>query len=269
MDNETTVIPVQNPLLAGLRMPGETFRLPSQGLFYTEGELDDTVTNGEVEVYPMTAMEEIILSTPDKLLSGKAVTEIFTRCIPQIKKPGKLLSKDVDFLMVCLRMVTFGPTMEIAFTHTCENAKEQTYKVSLQDMIRNTRSIDATKINDEYTHTLPNNQVVRLRPMTYEDIVSLFQTTAMTKTDELTEQEAHKLIVDALASVIGDVDGVADKQFIVEWLTKLPLGWKREIEKAAQSVSRWGTEFVTKQVCKDCGEEIQIAVSANPVSFFM
>lgn len=268
MDNDTVVTPSSNPLLVGLRMPGETFRLPSQGLFYKDGELDDTVVNGEVEVYPMTAMEEIILSTPDKLLSGKAVMEIFTRCIPQIKRPNKLLSKDVDFLMVCLRMVTFGPTMEIVYTHSCEKAKDHHYMVSMQEMIRNTRSIDATRLNDEYTHTLPNNQVIKLRPMTYEDVVSLFQTTAMSRDDDLSEEEAHALIVGALASVVGEVDGITDKALITEWLSQLPLGWKREIEKAAQSVSRWGTEFISRQVCKDCGEDMEIAVSANPVSFF-
>lgn len=269
MDMNAAMPTASNPLLTGLRLPGETFRLPSQGLFYKTNELDDTVVNGEVEVYPMTAMEEIILSTPDKLLSGKAIAEIFTRCIPQIKKPNKLLSKDVDFLMVCLRMVTFGPSMEVVYTHDCDNAKEHHYMVSLQDMIRNTRSIDATKLNDEYTHTLPNNQIVRLRPMTYEDIVSLFQTTAMSKTDDLTEEEAHKLIVDALASVVGDVDGITDKAMIVEWLSKIPLGWKRGIEQAAQSVSRWGTEFISSQTCKDCNTHMEVAVSANPVSFFM
>jgi hypothetical protein len=269
MDTNTDVLPMQNPLLVGLRLPGETFRLPSHGLFYYSGELDETVVNGELEVYPMTAMEEIILSTPDKLLSGKAVTEIFTRCIPQIKQPGKLLSRDVDFLLVCLRMVTFGPTMEITFQHNCENSKEQHYTVSLQDMIRNTRSIDATKMNEEYTHTLPNNQVVRLKPMTYDEVVTLFQTTAMTKTDELSEAEAHRLIVDTLVGVIRDVEGVTDKAFITEWLTTMSLGWKRGLERAAQSVSQWGTEFVTNQVCKDCGEPIRIGVSANPVNFFM
>lgn len=269
MEDTTQVVIKQNPLLSGLRLPGETFRLPSQGLFYVDGELDDTVINGEVEVYPMTAIEEIILSTPDKLLSGKAVIEIFTRCIPQIKNPGALLSRDVDFLLVCLRMVTFGPTMEIVFQHNCEGSKEHHYTVSLQDMIRTTRSIDATKLNDEYTYTLPNNQVVRLKPMTYVDVVKLFQTTAMTKTDDLSEAEAHQLVVDTLVGVIKDVDGVSDRDFIAEWLTTISLGWKRSIEKAAQSVSQWGTEFVTHQMCKDCKEALTIGVSANPVNFFM
>ena len=217
----------------------------------------------------MTAMEEVILNTPDKLMSGRAVVEIFSRCIPQVKKPGLLLSKDVDFLMVCLRMVTFGQFMEITFEHDCENAKEHSYMVDLQAMIRETRAIDATKLNEEYVHKTPNGQVVSLKPLTYTDIVQLYQTTALMKSDDLSEEESKKLIVDTLASVIKSVDAVTDKAFILEWVEKIPLKWKRDIQKTAQSISQWGVEFETKHTCKDCGEDITIFVSPNPVSFFM
>lgn len=269
MDNDTTVVSQSNPLLSGLRIPGETFRLPSQGLFYDDGELDHSVVNGEVEVYPMTAMEEVILSTPDKLISGKAITEIFTRCIPQIQKPSALLSRDVDFLMVCLRMVTFGQHMEVSYEHDCEGAKSHSYMIDLQKMINETRSIDATRLKDEYIHTMPNGQVVVLKPMTYGDIVAMFQNAATMKTDNISEEESKNLVIDTLVSVIRSVDNVDDKKFIKEWVTKISWGWKRGIEKAAQSVSQWGTEFSSTHVCQDCGEEMKIHVSANPVSFFM
>lgn len=258
-----------NPLLSSIRIPGETFRLPSQGLFYTKGELDDSVVNGELEVYPMTAMEEVILSTPDKLLSGKAIVEIFSNCIPQINRPGSLLAKDVDFLMVCLRMVTFGQYMEIVYQHNCKDAKSHSYMVDLQKMIHETRAIDATKLHDEYTHTLPNGQVTRLKPLTYDDMVALFQTTALSKNDSSSDEENKRLVIQTLARVIQDVDGVTDKAFIEEWMTKISWGWKREIEHAAQSVSQWGTEFISTHTCKDCDAELKIYVSANPVNFFM
>lgn len=42
-----------NPLLSRIQMPGETFALPSGGVFYTHGELDDSVVNAEVRVHPI------------------------------------------------------------------------------------------------------------------------------------------------------------------------------------------------------------------------
>lgn len=262
-------IQLENPLLSSLRIPGETFRLPSQGLFYQTNELDDNVTKGELEVYPMTAIDEIILNTPDKLLSGKAIMEIFSHCIPQIRKPYDLLGKDVDFLMVCLRMVSFGPTMEITYQHDCEKAKEHHYTVDLQKMIREARSIDPTTINQEFVVNLSNGQVVTLQPLTYGQSVILYQTTAMAKTDNLSQEEAEKLIVDALVSVIKSVDGVIDRKFLREWMVKLPIGWKRQIEQTAQKISQWGVSFNINHKCKDCGKEMAIPVSANPVNFFM
>lgn len=261
------IMPSANPLLSRLRMPGATFRLPSQGIFYTT-ELTPDVVNGEVEVYPMTAMEEIILNTPDKLLSGKAILEVFSRCIPQIASPNDLLTKDVDFLMVCLRMVSFGDTMDVTYQHTCDNAKEHEYTVDLGKMIRATKQIDPTTIKSEYSHTLPNGQVASLKPLTYKNAVELYQTTALSKTEDLSAAEAEQLIIGTLASVIKDVDGIVDRDQIKEWVQTLPLGWKKTLERAAQSVSQWGIDFTTDQKCKDCATGMKIQVTANPVSFF-
>lgn len=260
--------PSQNPLLARLRMPGATFRLPSQGLFYTSGELDVSVKHGEVEVYPMTTIDEIIISTPDKLLSGKAIVEVFERCIPQVKQPIKLLARDVDFLMVALRVVTYGDTMDVNFEHDCEKSKEHTYQINLNTLIREARAVDPTSISSEYSVTLSNQQRVSLRPLTYEDMISLYQISAMTNTDNITAEDAEKLIVDGLASVIGTVDGISDRAMIRQWVTALPIGIKREIERVAQKVSPWGVKFKVPHKCKDCKDKIEIGVSANPIDFF-
>jgi hypothetical protein len=47
----------ENPLLAKVQMPGKRFRLPSRGLFYNNGELADTVADGEIEVFAMTTVD--------------------------------------------------------------------------------------------------------------------------------------------------------------------------------------------------------------------
>lgn len=265
MTEPTRVI---NPLLERLRIPGETFRIPSQGQFYRHGELDESVKNGEVEVNAMTAIDEIVINTPDKLLSGKAVLEIFQHCIPQIRHPGKLLAKDVDFLLVCLRLVTFGPKMEITHQHTCENAKEHTYAIDLQKMVRETKQIDATTLEETYKTTLPNGQIVKMKPLTYENVLQLYSTVAMTKADNISEQEAELLIVNTLVHAIDSVDGIEDPEMIHQWVIALSLGWKRMLEKSMRSISQWGIDLETTHKCKDCGEEMVIPVSPNPVSFF-
>lgn len=268
MQQEEPKIDMVNPLLERLRVPGETFRLPSQGLFYTDGELDPNVKNGEVEVNPMTAIDEIVLNTPDKLLSGKAIEEIFTNCIPQIKKPGKLLARDVDFLMVCLRVVSFGPDMKVTYQHTCEDAKVNEYLVPLHELAKKSKPIDPSMVKVEYEHTLPNGQLVKMKPFVYEDVVRLYQTSALMKLDQLSESDAESLVIETLATVVFDVDGVTNKNHIRAWVMKLPMGWKRELEGLVQKAANWGVEFKSTHTCQDCKQKMEIWVQPNPVSFF-
>jgi len=259
---------MENPLLAKIRLPGITYRMPSQGLFYHSGELDTSVKNGEVEVFPLTTLDEFTLSMPDKLMSGKAIEEVFARCIPQVKKPLDLLAKDVDYLMVALRQVSFGDDIEVLYKHTCEKAKERKYDINVQEIIRNSKEIDPTIIGEKFSLELPNGQKITMKPMTYGDIVKILHDQAMQKEDEQTDLQLMNITSHTFASVIDSIDGTSDRAFIVEWFEHIPASYKRMIQNKVDGMTDWGTDFGVKRVCKDCKEEIEIQVSANPVSFF-
>ncbi len=284
---------VANHLLSKLRLPGQTFRLPSHGLFYTNGELDPSVRNGEVEVYPMTALDEIVLTTPDKLLSGKAVIDVFGRCIPQVRDPNQLLSKDVDYLLACLRVMTFGSTIEIKYQHNCEikkindegkevvvrPAKNHTYNINMESVIKNAKPMDPTTITRDFNLTMANGQKVIMQPLTYASVVDLYQNTLMAKQMEIRaddvdtsaddEAEIRKFVLATLSGIVRSVDGETDRTMIAEWLFAIPLGWKKQLENAAQQSGDWGAKFEVPMPCKDCGEPIMFPVSPNPVSFFI
>lgn len=120
----------ENPLLKKITLPGKRFRMPSRGLFYKDGEIDDNVENGEVEVFSMTTIDEMALRSPEFLYSGEAIERVFSRCIPEIKKPLSLLAKDVDYLLACLRVVSYGGTYQI-YTRCPECEEKQQKKNSL------------------------------------------------------------------------------------------------------------------------------------------
>jgi len=258
----------KNPLMQRLQIPGETFRLPSQGLFYTNSELTDDVTNGEVHVFPMTAYDEIVFKTPDMLLSGKAIDEVFQRCIPQIKKPRQLLSKDVDYLITCLRVITYGPEISLIYKHNCENAKQHEYKISLQDLLRKAKAIDPTTLTSVYAITLANGQQVKLRPTTFDTVLKLNQN--LNKPGDQSDEilALQKDMMQVLIDMIESVDEITDKEMISEWANALPAGWVRFMSESIDKVSDWGVEFKATAVCKDCGEPMEMPFSANPVSFF-
>lgn len=255
-----------NPLLNRLQIPGETFRLPSHGMFYTDGELRHDVIDGEVHVYPMTAYDEIIFKTPDMLLSGKAIDDVFSRCIPQVVKPRQLLAKDIDFLVTCLRVITYGPDITLMYQHNCENAQEHEYKVSIQNILRQAKSIDPTVVSSSFTVTLSNGQTAHLKPATYDTILGLNQSLGTNNNESLLDIQDKMMSI--LISMIVKVDDITDRDMISEWVKALPAGWIRFLNDSIDKVSDWGVQFSAEAVCKDCGAEITMPFSANPVSFF-
>lgn len=262
-------IPMKNnPLLERIRLPGETFRLPSLALFYKNGELDASVVEGEVHVFPMTTIDEIILKTPDRLLNGHAIYEVFSRCIPQIKNAGQLLSKDVDYLLACLRLVTYGPEMEVTYVHSCENAKEHSYSIQIRPLLQKAKSIDPTTMGSSFKHVLPNGQVVLFRPPLFESVIKLSQAVDFAPAD-IAPEEYGKLILQTLASMVESVDDITDPDLILEWLFGLSSGWVRKISDAVNAVSDWGVNFKYELTCKDCGGKIHTEISTNPLTFFM
>jgi len=255
---------ITNPLLADVRMPGETFRLPSGGKFYKDNELGPDVKNGEVHVYPLTALDEIILKTPDKLLNGEAVSEVFKRCIPSILKPNKLFTQDVDYLMVCLRKVTFGSDIEVTYKHDCVDAKKHHYTFSVNIFLQKAKTIDAVDPK-AYELVLENQQKIMIKPLRFEDYIKASQ---MDDTKVDTPEQIRDQINAALLNVIESVEGVTDRKFIREWLETIQTTWIRSINEAVDKASDWGPVFEVEMNCKDCGDPFTATTSLNPLSFF-
>lgn len=254
----------ENPLL-NIKIPGETIRLPSMGLFYTPDELE--ATDGEVHVYPMSAIDEIVMRSVDKLLNGDSIIEVFKRCIPEVKNPGRLFAKDVDTLLLTLRKVTYGPTVDVKSTHTCEGAKEHTYTVTLDQFISSAKSLDPTKVSEQFRVTMESGQVVTLNPIRFNDIVKLMQDTSLHK--DMTVTKMQEKMFESTISIIASVDGVTERAHIAEWARTIPTTWFGKISQSIDSASDWGPSTKYTTTCQDCGEEITMNIELSPLTFFL
>jgi hypothetical protein len=261
----TTETPI-NPLLDRVKIPGETIRLPSNGIFYTSGELSPEVTNGEVHIYPLTTMSEILLRSPDKILSGDALTDVIAQCAPQIVKPMSILSKDVDYLLTALRKVTYGDTLDVAYTHNCKDAVENTYSVSLTTILAASKTIDPTTLNKTFSLSMDNGQTVKLQPMKFRNVVEIMQSVQNYTTDD---KEIGRQLMKSISYMIQAVDEITNPDQIMEWLQTIPSTWFNKISKSIEEVSQWGPDFEYKTACKDCGQEVELSVTLNPLTFFM
>ena len=257
-----------NPLLARVEMPGSTFQLPSRGLFYKNDELRPDVEMGELHVNPMSAYDEILMKSPDQLFSGEAIEKVFNRCIRGVKKPKELLAKDIDFLLVCLRQVTYGDEMEVTYMHTCEDAKNHSYIIRLSEFIASTKRIDPTTVGKIYSVSLDNGQVVKLHPAKFKDVLKIYQEAEMEQKTTTPEDELD-MAVFIISSIIESVDDVTNPEHIKEWIKTIPAGWLHILTEAVEDSSDFGPDFKLVTKCKDCGEQIEIETPINPISFFM
>ena len=261
--------PPQNSLISKLRrLPPEIHRLPSCGLLYKNDELSPTVKDAELEFFPMTALDELDLKSPDMLLDGRAITRVLGRCVPGIQKPLDLYARDLDFIMIALRKVAYGDIFEATFKHDCEGAKEHNYNVSLTALMNSAKVIDPTTLASKYTVTVGSGDIsykVTLRPLRAKHAIDLIQSFD----DEKTEEDRRSNLFAMFIFSINDVDGITDTKNILEWLEQIPVQWIDPISKRIEEISNWGTPHEKTEKCKDCGQDIKLMVNVNPLTFFI
>lgn len=273
---------INNPLLSKVKLPGRVFQLPSKGIFYPPGNvLATSVKDGEIQVKPMSALAEMKIRSGDLLLSGKIIAEICQECIPEIKIPEALCTRDIDALFLFLVAVTYGSERPIRSIHSCTNAKLHEYVINLDPILMNPNNEVLSNLEALYSVDLPNGQKVKLKPVTFADslhIVNLQQEMARKERNDVkpSQREVEQLMIDDLLAVIGAVQDnsggelitVTDRKLIEEWARCLSRKQQEAIIAAAQKSSDWGFKFTATVKCKDCGEEYVHDLDLNPVNFF-
>lgn len=269
-----------NPLLAKVKLPGRVFQLPSKGLFYPKGVLADHVSNGEVQVKPMSALVELKVRSADLLISTKVIREICSECVPEILKPELLLSRDVDGLFLFLIASTYGNEKTIKAMHTCKEADVHDYSVNLEPIINNPRNKVLDYKEVLMSIELPNGQIVNLKPVLFNDGIDMMlmrQAISMkeiTAPSTITHEEMENIVVRDLMAVIESVGTggpdsvtVSDSKKIDEWVRALTKSDVERIIEAATKAADWGFDFSVKLKCKDCGKEFDHNMEMNPINF--
>jgi Zn finger protein HypA/HybF involved in hydrogenase expression/predicted DNA binding CopG/RHH family protein len=151
-----------NPLSQYFRQPAIHIRLPSQGNFYPDGTLD-MPANGELPVYPMTAIDEITYRTPDALFNGSAVVSVIQSCIPGIKNAWVIPAVDIDTILISIRIASYGHEMEI-YTK-CPSCESESDRVAdLRTVIDSMKAADYKKV------LRYGDLEIFFQPMTYKDV---------------------------------------------------------------------------------------------------
>ena len=262
-----------NPLLSKLKLPGRLFQLPSKGIFYKSGVLADSVKDAEIEVFPLSALAEMKLRSPDLLFSGKALRDICEECIPGILKPEQLISKDVDALFCFLRIVTYGSEMRIKSYHDCVQAKSHDYVVNVENIVSEPNNKCLEFVESIYKTTLSNGQEVKLRPVIFQDMIDMNQyqiqiDKSLNESGFVNENLVQAAAIRDLLSVITEVEGISDHELINEWARRLPRKYVSEIMDYVAKIDQWGFNLTVQLKCKDCDQTYVHNLELDPINFF-
>ena len=271
------------------RQPEIYITLPS-AQFYPEGILEVGAT-GEIPVYPMTAKDDIAIKTPDALISGEAVVQVISSCIPSITDPWQMPATDVDFALIAIRIASFGEEMELEYTCTNEAcAEEFRVGVNLNQYIEHLGNI-----NISYETTLINygDIKIHIKPLTYFDLSIIQRRSfeeqrameAASQMEELSEEErqqAYQKILNNLtelniSSITSGVQGielpdgelVTNKEEIIDFVNNTSVKLYRKITDAITTIRETTDLEPVESECPECKNVMQVPLLFDYANFFV
>lgn len=271
-----------NPLRQFFRRPAVYLKLPSQGKNYEPGVLE-IPENGEFPVYPMTAIDEIGIRTPDALLNGNSVVDLIKSCIPGIKDPWKLNSNDLDAVLIAIRTASGNQTLDI--DSVCPKCQEvNRYGLNLLAVLTNLKYGD-------YDSVLEINDLkMKFRPLTYKEMSTVgaaqFEIQkrfgnieTMEEGDEKSKltfaglKEITELTMDTLALTVEYIDTpnsrVDNREFIKDFLRNCD-GSIFIALRDHNAKLKMTTELKPIDIkCPSCEHEYKQPYSLNPADFFV
>jgi hypothetical protein len=144
------------------RQPKLFVDLPSKGKYYDSSIIEDE-QYVQVPVFGMNAMDEIMFKTPDALFGGEATSQVIRSCIPAILNPWKLVGFDIDYILIAIRIATYGDNM--AVSTACPKCQTKTENnLSLTRMIQNYESYPI-----DHSFTI-NDLTFHLKPLSYKQM---------------------------------------------------------------------------------------------------
>ncbi len=272
-----------NPLAKYFRISNMSTRLPSGGKFQKDGNVAFTAT-GEVAVMAMRAADEMMLKSPEALMSGAAVEQLLLSCVPGLKNAQELPSPDVDVLLLAIRAATYGAEMQIeSECPACEH--ENGYTVDI-NMILDT----VTPLENEYSVRIDDNVVVYVKPFSFRSSTQI-STTVFQETRKLQlademgsgpdERQAQmnesyrrlhnmniQMIAECVQKVVTPEGTVTDPRNITEYVFNIARNESALIEAKIKEINKSGVNKEHDVVCQKCNHAWTTTVEFDPASFF-
>jgi hypothetical protein len=273
----------QNPLLNYFRQPKIYIRLPSGGVYNKIGSTQGDVTN--MPVYGMTGMDEIIMKTPDSLMSGESTVRVIESCCPFIKDAWELSAIDTEMILAAIRIATYGNELDV--THTCKHCNhENEYTLDLSMYIEHFNKF-------KYDNILKlDHLTIRLQPLTYrqgtEFSIKNFelqkQLSQIVNSQGEPDKEQQKLLNElydklgklqteifnaSIEAVETSTETVTDRGFITEWISNCDKEIFDSIKQKFDVTRKSLKAPPFKAICTNCNSENEVLFELDETNFFV
>jgi len=247
----------------GFDIPQESVPLPSRGVIYSvDGPLHGQET---VDIKPMTAREEDILTSRAYIKSGTVLSKLLTSCIVNKSiNPDHLISGDRNALLVSLRITGYGADYDVEVDcPECSTRSKQTFDLSQLEIKR--LEIDPVSIGENlFEVMLPvTKKSVKVKFLTGVDEREMMVTAERRKKSGM---KVETTITDRLMRSIVSVDNIADKNKIGFFVKNMPardsLALRRFLDQ-----NEPGIVMKSWMNCPSCHEQSEVGLPMG-ASFF-
>lgn len=246
----------------GLDIPLETVPLPSSGKVYSQ---NSSLYNAEtVDIRPMTAREEDILTSRALLKKGTVITELIRSCLAdRTINPHDLLGGDRNALMVAIRITGYGPEYKAEIE--CNECSTKTnHDFNLAELpIRRLEIEPVTPGTNLFEFVLPKSRkVVKFRFLTGRDEEEMVATSE--KQRKLGMSTESNVTTNLMHSIVS-IDGVEDRAKISNFIRMMPAMDSLSLRNYIKD-NEPGVLMKQETSCPSCGHSEEVAMPLG-VSF--
>lgn len=284
-----------NPLKRVFRQSNLSIRLPTKGRWYSSEDIELSAEK-ELAIFPMTALDDILLNTPDAMLNGQALEKVLMNCVPGIKNVKKLMLPDLDAIFVGLKSATNNGKVD--YERNCPKCDaENVFDLNCQQLLNTMTFIDedllVVHIHDDglIVHVKPHDfemrqlytkkdfeeqKILRALDMADEKADAEHKMNELIKADILAQhiyasfKSTFELVSKSIEKVVMTKDNitVVEQEHINEWLLNIGEPKTRLILDEINKLNNVGVIKILPVKCSSCGHDWEDTITFDPAGFF-
>lgn len=248
----------------GLDIPIESVPLPSRGLIYP---VDSPLHGKEtLEIRPMTAKEEDILTSRALIKKGTVLTELMKSCLVDKNiDPDMLISGDRNALMIALRITGYGADYKVdTDCPACGTTSNNEFDLSDLPIKRLDLDPVAEGANLFELQLPVTKKTLQVKFLTGHDEQDIVVMSERKKKQGL--QKNDTVVTDRLTRSIISVEGIRDKNKIAIFVRNMPARDSLALRKFLDNYEP-GIEMKAWMTCPNCHESSEVRLPLG-ASFF-